>query len=60
MDSVKMAIDFFDSVRVPANKPLESLQAYADLCTAQARAIENYARVVNALKDELDTIKGAK
>ena len=60
MDNVKMAIDFFDSVRVPANKPLESLQAYADLCASQARAIENYARVVNALKDELDALKGAK
>ena len=60
MNNVKMAIDFFDSVRVPANKPLETLQAYADLCAAQTRAIENYARVVNALKDELAALKGAK
>lgn len=59
-DDIKMAISFFDSVHVPANKPMETLQAYADLCAAQARAIENYAKVVNQLKEELDTLRGAK
>ena len=59
-NDIKMAVDFFNSVRVPANKPMETLQAYADLCAAQARAIENYARVVNRLKDELDTLRGVK
>lgn len=59
-DDIKMAIDFFDSVHVPTNKPMDTLKVYTDLCAAQARAIENYAKVVNQLKDELDTLRGAK
>jgi hypothetical protein len=57
---VKMAKNFEDSKRIESNKPMESLQEYVDLCDAQRRAIENYARIVNKLKDELDKLKGTK
>ena len=56
----EMAKNFEDSKRIESNKPMESLQEYVDLCAAQARAIENYARIVNKLKDELDKLKEAK
>jgi len=56
----EMAKNFEDSKRIESNKPMESLQEYVDLCAAQARAIENYARIVNKLKDELDKLKGLK
>jgi hypothetical protein len=58
-ENIKMALNFEDSKRID-NKPLESLQEYVELCAAQARAIENYARALNILKDELDKLKGAK
>ena len=56
----EMAKNFEDSKRIESNKPMESLQEYVDLCAAQARAIENYARIVNKLKDELDKLKESK
>ena len=56
----EMAKNFEDSKRIEPNKPMESLQEYVDLCAAQARAIENYARIVNKLKDELDKLKESK
>lgn len=56
----EMAKNFEDSKRIELNKPMESLQEYVDLCAAQARAIENYARIVNKLKDELDKLKELK
>ena len=56
----EMALNFEDSKRIESNKPMESLQEYVDLCAAQTRAIENYARIVNKLKDELDKLKVAK
>jgi hypothetical protein len=56
----EMAKNFEDSKRIESNKPMESLQEYVDLCAAQARAIENYARALNILKDELDKLKEAK
>ena len=56
----EMAKNFEDSKRIESNKPMESLQEYVDLCAAQARATENYARIVNKLKDELDKLKESK
>lgn len=59
----EMAKNFEDSKRIESNKPMESLQEYVELfelCKAQARAIENYARIVNKLKDELDKLKELK
>lgn len=56
----EMAKNFEDSKQIESNKPMESLQEYVDLCLAQARAIENYARIVNKLKDELDKLKESK
>lgn len=58
-ENIKMALNFEDSKRID-NKPLESLQAYEELCAAQRRSIENYARVVNKLKDDIDSIVKVK
>ena len=38
---------------------MDELKKYADLCEAQQRSIENYARVINALKDDFDKLQGA-
>lgn len=56
----EMAKNFEDSQKIELNKPLSSLQKYVDLCDAQRRAIENYARALNILKDELDKLKESK
>jgi hypothetical protein len=56
----EMAKNFEDSKRIESNKPMESLQEYVELCKAQARAIENYARIVNKLKDDIDSIVKVK
>ena len=38
---------------------MDELAKYIELCAAQQRSIENYARVVNALKDDFDKLQGA-
>ena len=38
---------------------MDELKKYADLCEAQQRSIDNYARVINALKDDFDKLQGA-
>jgi hypothetical protein len=60
MNEIKMALNFDDAPRPDTNMAMATLRAYADLCAAQARSIENYARAVNKLKYELDKLKGAK
>jgi hypothetical protein len=52
----EMAKNFEDSQKIELNKPMEILKEYVDLCDAQTRSIENYARVVNRLKDDIDSI----
>ncbi len=38
---------------------MDELKKYAELCKAQQLSIDNYARVVNALKDDFDKLQGA-
>ncbi len=38
---------------------MDDLKKYAELCKAQQRSIDNYARVINALKDDFDRLQGA-
>ena len=38
---------------------MDDLNKYVDLCEAQQRSIDNYARVINALKDDFDRLQGA-
>lgn len=57
--NVKMALNFDDNSHKVITA-LESLKEYSDLCNAQTRSIENYARVVNRLKDDIDSIVKVK
>lgn len=38
---------------------MDDLKKYVELCEAQQRSIDNYARVINALKDDFDRLQGA-
>lgn len=38
---------------------MDDLKKYVELCNAQQRSIDNYARVINALKDDFDKLQGA-
>lgn len=38
---------------------MDELAKYIELCEAQKRSIDNYARVINALKDDFDKLQGA-
>jgi hypothetical protein len=38
---------------------MDELAKYIELCAAQQRSIDNYARVINALKDDFDKLQGA-
>lgn len=55
----KMALNFEDSDHKVITA-LESMKEYSDLCDAQTRSIESYARVVNRLKDDIDSIVKVK
>lgn len=55
----KMALNFDDNSHKVITA-LESMKEYSDLCNAQTRSIENYARVVNRLKDDIDNIVKVK
>jgi hypothetical protein len=55
----EMALNFEDSDHKVITA-LESMKEYSDLCDAQTRSIESYARVVNKLKDDIDSIVNVK
>lgn len=38
---------------------MDDLKKYVELCEAQQRSIDNYARVINAFKDDFDKLQGA-
>ena len=38
---------------------MDDLKKYVELCEAQQRSIDNYARVIKALKDDFDKLQGA-
>ena len=38
---------------------MDDLKKYVELCEAQQRSIDNYARVINALKDDFYKLQGA-